>query len=257
MKHPTITHLILAFAVALLPATALAQKQTESVDKNLPFPSGGTLKLNNFSGDVRITGGSGRNFVMKATRRGYPDVLREMQLTIESSGSTITVDANHRDRDSQRWNDNDRRDNMVETTFEIEVPAGARLDINVFSSDVTISGVDGDQRLKTFSGNIDVRDARGMINANSFSGEIDVDATGQGTSPDLDMETFSGSMRVRLADRARGNIEFNTFSGSFDAAYPVTLRTTTGRRNIRAELPGGSGSSLRFKSFSGELRLVR
>jgi hypothetical protein len=61
---------------------------------------------------------------------------------------------------------------------------------------------------------------------------------------------------VRLADRARGNIEFNTFSGSLDAAYPVTLRST-GRRNIRAELPGGSGSSLRFKSFSGELRLVR
>src|SRR5215213_13931 len=101
MKYPTMTHLILACALVLLPATAFAQKQTESVDKNLPFPSGGTLKLNNFSGDVHITGGSGRNFVMKSTRRGYPDVFREMQLTVESSGSTITVDANHRDRDNR------------------------------------------------------------------------------------------------------------------------------------------------------------
>lgn len=247
---------VLALAVVLLPATALAQKQTESVDRSLAFPSGGTLKLHNFTGDVRITGGSGRNFVMKATRRGYPDVLRDMQLTVESSGSTITVEANHRDRDSRRWDDDDRRDNMVETTFEIQVPASARLDINVFSSDVTISGVDGDQRLKTFSGNIDVSGARGMVSANSFSGDVVVDATDQGTSPELDMETFSGTMSVRLADRARGDIEFDTFSGSFDATYPVTIRST-GRRNIRAELPGGSGSRLRFKSFSGTLRLLR
>jgi hypothetical protein len=256
MKNSTMTQIFLALAVVLLPATALAQKQTETVDKNLPFPSGGTLKLNNFTGAVNITGGSGRNFVMKATRRGYPDILREMHLTVEASGSTITVDANDREN-ARRWRDDDRRDNMVETTFEIQVPSNARLDINAFSSDVTVRGVDGDQRLKTFSGNIDVRDARGAITANSFSGEIDVDATGQGTSPDLDLETFSGTMSVRLADRARGSIEFNTFSGAFDAAYPVTLRSTTGRRNIRAELPGGSGSSLRFKSFSGELRLVR
>lgn len=250
--------LTLALTILLLPAAAFAQKQTETVDKSLSFPSGGTLKLNNFTGDVHITGGSGRNFVMKATRRGYPDVLREMELTVESSGSTITVDANHRDRDVRqgRDRDDDRRDNMVETTFEIQVPASARLDINVFSSNVTISGVDGEQRLKTFSGDIDVRDARGVITANSFSGEVGVDATGQGSSPDLELETFSGTMRVRLADRARGDIEFNTFSGSLDASYPVTLRST-GRRNIRAELPGGSGNTLKFKSFSGTLRLVR
>ncbi|MEO6222148.1 MAG: hypothetical protein ABIP90_02785, partial [Vicinamibacterales bacterium] len=95
-------NVILALIILGLPATVLAQKQTETVDKTLSFPSGGTLKLNNFSGDVHITAGSGRNFVMKATRRGHPDVLRDMQLVVESSGSTITVDANHRDRDNRR-----------------------------------------------------------------------------------------------------------------------------------------------------------
>ena len=253
MKH-LISTLALVGALAALPASAWAQKQTETVDRNLPFPSGGTLRLNNFSGDVRITGTSGRNFVMKATRRGYSDVLREKELVVESSGSTISVQENHTDRDDRR--DDDRRNNVVETTFEIQVPANARLDIEVFSSNVIVTGVDGDQRLKTFSGDIDVRGSRGAIWANAFSGEIDIDATGQGTTPDLDMETFSGTMRVRLADRARGDIEFNTFSGSFDSDYSVSMRSS-GRRNIRAELPGGSGSSLKFKSFSGDLRLVR
>ena len=230
-----------AFAMLVLPVKAYAQRQTETVDRTLPFPNGGTLKVNNFSGRVRITGGSGRNFVMKALRRGTVERLKEIQLTVESSGSTITVEANTRDRnDSRRWRDDDRdgRNSVIDTDFEIQVPADARLDIDTFSSDVTITGVTGEHRLK------------------SFSGDLDVDATGQGTTPALEAETFSGTMRVRLADNARGDIEFNSFSGSLDAAFPVSLRSSN-RRNIRAELPGGSGRTLRFKSFSGTLRLVK
>jgi len=246
-----------ALAVLVMPASAWAQRVTETVDRTLPFPSGGTLKLNNFSGEVRITGGSGRNFVMKAVRRGYPERLKEIQLTVETTGSTITVEANKRDRDPERWRDNDRnRENVVETMFEIQVPRGAHLDINAFSSDITISDVEGRQQLKTFSGDITSTGSRASLSVNSFSGEIDVDVTGHGTSPDIEAETFSGAMRVRLADNARGEVAFNSFSGSFDAAYPVTLRSSS-RRNIRAELPGGSGRSLQFKSFSGALRLVR
>ncbi len=249
--------LAVALAVLVIPAAAWAQKETETVDWTLPFPSGGTLKLNNFSGEVRITGGSGRNFVMKAVRRGYPERLKEIQLTVEASGSTITVEANKRDRDTERRRDDNRdRENVVETTFEIQVPAGAHLDINAFSSDITITGVEGRQALKTFSGDITASGSRAALTANSFSGEIDVDVSGHGSSPDIEAETFSGAMRVRMADNARGEVAFNSFSGSFDAAFPVTLRSSS-RRNIRAELPGGSGRSLQFKSFSGALRLVK
>jgi hypothetical protein len=61
---------------------------------------------------------------------------------------------------------------------------------------------------------------------------------------------------VRLAEGAKGEIDFNTFSGDLDAAFPVTLKST-GRRHIRAELPGGAGRRLAFESFSGSLRVTR
>lgn len=227
-----------AFAMLVLPASAWAQRQTETVDRTLPFPSGGTLKLNNFSGEVRITVGTGRNFVMKAVRRGDADRLKDILLTVESSGSTIIVEANKRDRDTERRRSDEGRHNVIDTDFEIQVPADARLDINTFSSDVVVVGVEGAQRIET------------------FSGDIDIDATAQGTSPELDVETFSGTMRMRLSDKARGDVAFDSFSGSFDADYPVSLRSS-GRRNIRATLPGGAGRPLRFKSFSGDLRLIK
>lgn len=235
-RHLVRTFVAAVLAMLILPAAAIAQRQTETVDRTLPFPSGGTLELKNFSGDIRITAGSSRDFVMKAVRRGRADRLKEIALTVEASGSRILVEANNRDRSRNR--DDDGRDNVIETDFEIQVPADARLDIDAFSSDVIITGVSGAQRVKT------------------FSGRIEVDATGQGGNPDLSLETFSGDMRVRMTDNARGDISFSTFSGDLDAAFPVTLRSTS-RRNIRAELPGGSGRTLTFKSFSGSLRLTR
>lgn len=223
----------------LAPAAAMAQRQTETVDRTLPFPGGGTLELKNFSGHIRITAGSGssRDFVMKAVRRGREDRLKEIRLSVETSGSRIIVEANDRDRD-RRWRDGDGGDNVIETDFEIQVPAEARLEIDAFSSDMVIAGIRGAQRLKT------------------FSGRIEVDATGQGANPELDLETFSGDMRLRLADGARGAIAFNTFSGDLDSDVALTLRSTS-RRNLRAELPGGSGRTLNVKSFSGSLRITR
>lgn len=246
-------------ALLATPSAALAQRETEMVDRTVAFPSGGTLKLKNFSGSVRITAGSGRDMVLKAWRTARPEVLREERLTINTMGSTIEVNANERDRDrdGRRWNGrDDSRNNVVETRFEIQIPASARLEIDAFSSDVIVTGIEGAQRLKTFSGDIESTGSRGAITANTFSGRIDLDATAQGTTPDVDLETFSGHMRVRLAENARGEVTLDTFSGSIDAGMPLSLRSS-GRRNIRAELPGGTGRTLRFKSFSGNVRLVR
>jgi hypothetical protein len=253
-----------AFALLLSPVSAMAQRQTENVDRTLPFPSGGTLELHNFSGDIRITAGTGRNFVMKAVRRGRAERLKEVPLTVETSGSRIIVDANDKNNDrnnnrgNTRWRDgdDDGNSNVVETTFEIQVPADAALHIEAFSSDITVTGIQGALDLQAFSGDITSTGSRGAVRAETFSGRIDVDATGHGASPSLDLETFSGAMQVRLAEGAKGEIEFNTFSGDLDAAFPVTLKSA-GRRNIRAELPGGAGRRLVFESFSGSLRVTR
>lgn len=273
MRSHCISRCIAAAALALLvmPASAMAQRQTETVDRTLPFPSGGTLELNNFSGDIRITAGTGRNFVMKAVRRGRADRLKEVPLTVETSGSRIIVDATDRDNDrnyrgsrdrnrgNSRWRDDDDDDennSVVETTFEIQVPADAALNIDAFSSDITVTGIQGALDLQTFSGDITATGSRNAVRVETFSGRIDVDATGHGASPDLNLETFSGSMYVRLADNAKGEIDFSTFSGDLDAAFPVMLKST-GRRHIRAELPGGGGRRLAFESFSGSLRITK
>ena len=223
----TLFALLIALVLAI---PAGAQTNTETVDKTLSLPAGGTLKLKTFSGRVRITGGSGDQVVIHAVRRARQDRLDDIRLEITQSGNTIEVDANHQLVER-------RNENVVETDFEIQVPARTRLDIKTFSAPVTVIGVNADQNIDGFSSSVTVE-----------SSEWD--------DHDLDINTFSGGVRLRLPASARGNIDFNSFSGTFESDLPVTLNTSS-RRNFRGALNGGGNGDFKLKTFSGDVSIRR
>ena len=202
-------------------------KETEQVDRTIQVPANGTLRLKNFSGNVRIVATSGRDVVMKATRRATRERLDRIKLDISTSGSTVTIEANKQDE-----RDRDRNNNVVDTTFELQVPASVDLDVQVFSSDVTVEGMTGDQKIHSFSGEIEVLNPRGAIDA----------------------ETFSADITVTVSRDARGNVAFDTFSGEVDTTLPISS-TSWRKRSIEGTLPGGSGPRMKFHTFSGDLKI--
>jgi DUF4097 and DUF4098 domain-containing protein YvlB len=220
----------LIFALALASPLG-AQTNTETVDRTLTMQPGGMLRLKTFSGRVRITGGSGDQVVVHAVRRGRQDRLDDIKLEITQSGNTVEVDANHRLVER-------RNDNVVETDFDIQVPARTRLDIKTFSAPVTVTGVSESQKI------------------DGFSSEIRIEAAQWGDGNSLDINTFSGDVNLRLPDNARGEIDFNSFSGRFESDLPVTM-TNSSRRNFRGALNGGGSGDFRLKTFSGSVSIRR
>ncbi len=226
--------LLLAFVVAA-PASAQRDdrgpRDTETFDKTMPMPAGGTLRLKTFSGRVKITGGPGDQLIVHAIRRATRDRLADIKLEISTVGSTVEVDANHRLVER-------RNDNVVETDFEIQLPAKTRLDIKTFSAPVTVIGVSASQHI------------------DGFSSDVTVESSEFGEGNDLDINTFSGDVHLRLPQSAKGNIDFNSFSGSFESDLPVTLNTSS-RRNFRGALNGGGAGDFRLKTFSGDVTIRR
>jgi DUF4097 and DUF4098 domain-containing protein YvlB len=218
----------LIFALVLASPLA-AQTNTETVDKTFTMQPGGTLRLKTFSGRVRITGGSGDQVVIHAVRRARQDRLDDIKLEITQSGNTIDVDANHRLVER-------RNDNVVETDFDIQVPARTRLDIKTFSAPVTVTNVSESQKI------------------DGFSSDIRIEASQWGDGNNLDINTFSGDVHLRLPDSARGELDFNSFSGRFESDLPVTL-TNSSRRNFRGALNGGGSGDFRLKTFSGSVSI--
>jgi hypothetical protein len=205
----------------------------ERVNRSIALDPGGTLKLKNFSGRVTIAAYEGTEVVIDALRRADRDRLANIKLDVHKDGNTVVVDANRRDRS---WSDHN--DNVVETDFDIKVPRRTNLDIQVFSSPVEVSGVEGSQKVHSFSAAV-------RLNHVIWQPQLTID-----------VETFSGRIDVQIPDGVSGTMSFNSFSGDLKSDVPLTLRSSS-RRSFSADLGSGGDNRLRFKTFSGDVRINR
>ena len=246
---------VLAILIALVVASpAAAQRdrgprETETVDRTLTLQPGGTLRLKTFSGRVNITGTTGNQVVIKAVRRASRDRLNEIRLEITQSGNVIDIDANHQLVER-------RNDNVVETDFDIQVPNQVRLDLRTFSAPVTVTSVSGDLVIEGFSSRVRLTDVSGPKRIKTFSGEVEIQANNWTDGDEMNVNTFSGDVILRLPDSARGDVRFDSFSGSFNSDLPVALSSSS-RRSFRGTLNGGGGSEFRLNTFSGSVRIQR
>ena len=172
--------------------------------------------------------------------------------------------------------------------LEVEVPRGARISVELASADVDGTGLAGRTRVRTASGDIELRDVSGDLEIDAVSGEVTVDGletlalrcrTISGDfalrAPRISratVETTSGDVRLDALLEGSGPFEVRTVSGDATIVgrmgVRVDARTVTG--DIRSDLPhrmdsgaghkrmtvGDGGTTLEFKSVSGDLRIV-
>ena len=222
-------------------------RETETVDRTLTLAPGGTLRLKTFSGRVTINGTSGNQVIVKAVRRASRERLNDIKLEITQNGSVIDIDANHQVVER-------RNNNVVETDFDIQVPSEVKLDLRTFSAPVIVTNVTGDFVAEGFSSQIRLTDVTGPKRVKTFSGEVQVQASHWNDGDDINVNTFSGDIVLRLPASARGDIVFDSFSGSFNSALPVTLSSSS-RRSFRGALNGGGNTNLRLNTFSGDVKI--
>jgi DUF4097 and DUF4098 domain-containing protein YvlB len=248
--------LVVLSALTLLPLAVpnleAGQNETERVSRTLPLSPGGSLRLKSFSGRVNITGTDGNEVVVDAVRRGTRDRLDHVKLDIRSDASGVSIEANSRDS-SWRFHDN-----VVETDFDIKVPRKTNLDVKVFSAAVNVDGVDGRHNVGGFSSRITLLNVTGPVKAHTFSGAVEIHAREWQPRQEIDVDTFSGNVTLRVPETAAAMVSFNSFSGYLNSELPLTFRN--GRKtNLTAELGAnpGNGGNVRFKTFSGTVRIDR
>jgi hypothetical protein len=235
-----------------IPADAAAALETETIERTVPIARDGTLTVENFSGRVRISGTDRSDVSVHAVRRATRERLERITLDVTSDGKDVRVDANRQDRTVRR------DENVVETDLTIEVPKGVSLKVTTFSSPVEILDVVGTRHvIKSFSGDLRFSGVAAPIEAETFSAGI-AGSLAAGTGHAVELRTFSGDIEVRLAPGTSGPVEFATFSGGLDSDLPLAVRSKSGR-SLRGRLgtEDRTDATLHFKTFSGDVRLVR
>ncbi len=226
---------VLALAATVVAAPAQAGK---SFEKEVPADPKGTVEISNTSGRVDV---SGWDRPAVSVRGDLGEGVDRVEVTTES-GRTIVkviVQGHSYSRDS-------------EAHLKVQIPKDSELHVSTVSSDATISGVNGVQRLTDVSGDVSTEIAGSDLELKTVSGDIHV--KGHGQSARLRITTVSGDVHL---EHGAGDLETTTVSGTLsillDTAHSVHARTTSGDLRFEGKLT--RGASFEAVSVSGDLNV--
>ena len=247
--------------------------------------AGGTFGLRTVSGSVSVRGTDTDEAVVVARlsnggrRHGPPP------LSVRRSENALHVEPEQ--KGAALFGASFGQRGVPSIDFEIELPKGARVEINTVSADVTAHGLAGDQSYRVVSGDLELENIEGRVALVSVSGDavlrdggaLELEATT--TSGDLEVQaqrldlvrlrSVSGDARLHGAFNAGPEHRVETVSGDLwlEVEGGLTIEASGPKVSLSSALPGrvddsrgsrglviGDGAArLRFRTLSGDVHV--
>jgi len=218
-----------AFALLLVPAGAGAQ---QTVERSTSAAADVSVEIENIAGTIRVEAWD-RNEVSMTARLGAG--IERVDFESDDEGVEIHVVYPRHGR------------NIEGADLIIRVPAGASIQAEGVSANVTVQNIRGEVDASSVSGNVTISGNTRSVEAESVSGNVVV------TAPTTDVRAESVSGTIRLTGNPTGFIEAETTSGDItvegNQAESVSLHSVSGRVSYRGSLE--RSGSVNIESFSG------
>jgi len=230
-------------------------EQIEKVSQTFKVGDGAGLDLSHLSGDIRVTGGSGSEIKVDATKRVRHRNADEGKRLLEA----LRVDINNFNGRVEVRTIYPRRGQFgnnisASVDYVITVPANATVALKSISGDISVTSVKGEVRAETVSGNVNITSTPNVAIAKTISG--DVTARDIGTQTSLVLSTVSGTV-IGTGLKVRA-LEAGTVSGDVrltgSEIERLEARSLSG--NIEFDAPLAKGGRYEFMSHSGNVRIV-
>lgn len=263
----------------------------QDTDTTLAVRQGQRLELSDFGGDVTIKAWRQNSVRVKASHSSHDRV----SVSIEGSTVSISASSRHGPAtvdyellvpawmplsvsgtpSAEVTIEGSEAEVTVETVEgSVHVVGGSgNVSLRSVEGEVSIEGARGHIELNSVDGAITVKDCSGDISAETVDGEItmsgiesaNVDASTVDGSVEYDgtirdngryhLESHDGDVSVSVPERANVTVSVSTFSGDFDACFPLQLKDKT---KHRFTFTLGTGSArLELESFDGNIKLCR
>jgi DUF4097 and DUF4098 domain-containing protein YvlB len=227
-------------------------EQTEHFSRRIKLGKDGRISVQNIAGDMTVTVGSGDEASIEAVKRTRGDQgdLAMVRIIVDERAGRVDV----RTEGEENRRDRNRRGISVSVDYTLTVPVSAALDLHSVSGTIKVTGVRGLVRAETISGNITAAETPRLEAAKSVSG--DVSLTGVATDGDLSAGSISGNVIARGL-KARG-LDLGSVSGDVAVSDVTCDRLSIKSMSGNVEYSGAILKSGRYEinSHSGNLRLA-
>jgi DUF4097 and DUF4098 domain-containing protein YvlB len=265
---------------------------TSVVDTVLPLSRNGAVDVHLFSGNINVTGWT-RNEVKVYGRtergeirvEGSPSRVEigdrtprgrrgdtDLEISVPE-GTRLTINGHSTDV-SVRGVKGEVE--IVTTNGDVEIDnAASRVAFESVSGDVQISRVQGDLRGEAMSGEVDVSDVTGEVEIETVSGDLTLrnvrskyvraesvsgSVAFEGRTESAGRYNFashSGDVRLILPPALGATISVETFSGSIDSDFQITLQPGNRHGKQFQFQVGDGGARIDATSFSGGIYIQR
>jgi hypothetical protein len=283
-----------AVLAVLAAFSSSAQAQRASMDTSIAIGDGGTLSVSIYSGRVNVTAGRGSNVTIKGTADA-----RDLSVRSRSNGVRVQLDhGSHNSRVELDITVPVGTRVVMDgfaATFSVRGVRG-ETSLETLSGPITVAGAVGKVTLESVSGHIEASDIKGDVSAESVNGRVTItnvegDVIAESVSSALSItgasarsvraETVSGSLTYDGTIEPSGNYSFTThsgpltlavpanagatvsletFNGSVDSDFPVTLESGANRREGESQFEfriGDGRARIVLETLSGNIRIER
>lgn len=235
--------------------------------KQFTLSSGAEVTVETVGGNIEVKGGqngqakvemyvNNPNWKRKLSEEDIKERINNYQVDISQNGNKLSVKVNPK-RDNMDW-----EEEGLNISFKLYVSTQVRTLLEATGGNISLSGVSGQQTVKTTGGNISLDDINGDADVDCTGGNINVDQyTGKLAiscrGGNINIDEASGEFQVETAG---GNLHFENISGSVkgetaggnisanikELGKYLTLTTSGG--NINADFPTNKGLDYDIKA---------
>jgi DUF4097 and DUF4098 domain-containing protein YvlB len=240
----------------IFPSEAQTQ-HSSTFERRLEVTAGGVFQLTNVSGDITVTGTSGRFVRISGVKRvqvanaaGAAALLEFTVIEVETRSDSVGIRTRQPSVEEMQRAGNLERI-PVSVTYSVEVPRDVRVNLRTTSGSIRVSGIEQDVNLETASGSITTDSIGGSVSAGSVRGDITISGTGRG----VDSNTVSGDIVLTgVDDRIRATCVSGDITIRGGNLTEVWANNTGG--DIHCEGAVGSGARYQLTSHSGDIEFV-
>ncbi|MBI2679332.1 MAG: DUF4097 family beta strand repeat protein [Candidatus Koribacter versatilis] len=228
-------------------------KYTFTDNNSAAFPAGGSIRVVNERGNVKLTASSDdrvhvvTNYVVIARNLSDANNIRGARVPVFTNEGSIL------DLSSTGTKGVDNAD-KASVNIEVQVPRKASAEVQTLRGDVRVIGRDGDVKLSTSRGDAQVEDVNGKAEVHLRHGDFDArkvsgDLSVEGRVDDCNVADIGGQVELR-----------GDYFGSINVSrVPKPVRFSSSRTNLEiAKLDGDmrmESGDLRISSMSGPVTL--
>ena len=250
------------------------EEERETIHRTFHVAAGenvSKLLVDQIHGFIHVTGGSGaeiqvtvEKYIRAESKAALADAKRDVRLDMTQQGNSVKL------YEDGPFRSHDRGDRYygyrVVFDCEIQVPAGASLDLHTLNSSIEVKNSTGDFKVHTLNGKVEMEEIGGSGSAETLNGSVKV-AFSRNPARESSFRTLNGSIDLYFHSNPDADLDLQTLHGGVYADFDVTTLPTTvkgeisgnrfvyrtgGNMKVRA---GKGGPELSLRTLNGSIRL--